>query len=103
MQGGLFARCYSGWRASCKNGRTARELRTAQEIQAEVSRLIHEGRGSRPGRDRVEVPLPVLRPVDGTGLNWWMSGFGNALGFEEDIRAAIASVGKHWNLAPPDA
>jgi len=40
--------------------------------------------------------------VDGTGLNWWMSGFGNALGFEEDIRQAIASVGKHWNLAQPE-
>jgi len=81
----------------------ARELRSAQEIQAEVSRLIHEGRGSRPGRDRVQVPLPVLRPVDGTGLNWSMSGFGNAIGFEKDIRSAVMAVGKRWNLAPPGA
>ena len=77
----------------------ARQERTAQEIQAEVSRLIHERRAVRDARARVEVPLPVvLRPIDGTGLNWWMSGFGNALGYEEDIREAITEVGKRWNL-----
>jgi len=76
----------------------AREERTAQEIQAEVSRLIHDRRAVRDARVRVEVPLPMLRSVDGTGLNWWMSGFGNALGYEEDIRHAITEVGKRWNL-----
>ena len=76
----------------------AREERSAQQIQAEVSRLIHARQAVRDARARIEVPLPTLRPVDGTGLNWWMSGFGNALGYEEDIRQAIVEVGKRWNL-----
>jgi hypothetical protein len=87
-------------RPVCKNAPMAREERTAQEIQAEVSRLIHEGRALRDARTRVEVPTPVPRPADGTGLNWWMSGFGNALGYEEAIRVAITEVGKRWNLKP---
>ena len=78
----------------------AREERSAQEIQAEVGRLIHECRAVRDARVRIHVPMPTVRPVDGTGLNWWMSGFGNALGYEEDIRVAIAEVGRRWNLAP---
>jgi hypothetical protein len=79
-----------------------RELHSAQEIQAEVRRLIQERRVARSDRDRVEVPLPMPRPVDGTGLNWWMSGFGNALGFERDIREAIKAVGQRWNLVESD-
>jgi hypothetical protein len=56
-----------------------RETRSAQEIQAEVHRLIHESREVRADGASVDVPLPVVRPVDGTGLNWWMSVFGNAM------------------------
>jgi hypothetical protein len=45
------------------------------------------------------VPLPSPQRADGTGLNWWMSGFGNAFGFEAVTAAAISNVGKRWNLA----
>jgi len=75
-----------------------REFRTAQEIQAEVHRLIHEHRDVRADRTSIGVPLPVLRPIDGTGLNWWMSMFGNAVGYQQVIGAAVTEVGKRWNL-----
>lgn len=72
---------------------------SAHDIQAEVARRIHQLPGVRAASALIEVPLPELRPMDGTGLNWWMSGFGNALGFEEDIRMVVAEVAEHWNLA----
>ncbi len=76
----------------------SRETRSAQEIQAEVHRLIHEHRDVRADGAQVGVPLPVLRPVDGTGLNWWMSVFANAVGYQRVIGDAVAEVGKRWNL-----
>jgi hypothetical protein len=76
----------------------AREPRSAQEIQAEVHRLIHETREVRADRASVDVPLPVARPADGTGLNWWMSSFGNAMGYQRLIGSVVAEVGKRWNL-----
>ena len=71
---------------------------SAEDIQAEVSRLIHAHRHVRASAAVIDVPLPVLQRADGTGLNWWMSGFGNAFGFEEVLSAAVVDVGKRWNL-----
>jgi hypothetical protein len=75
-----------------------RALQSAEDIQAEVRRLIHEHRDVRSSAAVIDVPLPVLQRADGTGLNWWMSGFGNAFGFTEVIGAAVINVGKRWNL-----
>ena len=77
----------------------SKEHRSAEEIQAEVFRRIHQLAAVRAAGAHIEVPLPELRPPDGTGLNWRMSGFGNALGFKEDIRDVVAGLAKHWNLA----
>ncbi len=77
----------------------AKEQRSAQEIQAEVRRRLHQLPAVRAASARIEVPVPESRPVDGTGLNWWMSGFGHAIGFEDDIRMVVAEVAKIWNLA----
>jgi len=77
----------------------AKEQRSAQEIQAEVCRRLHQLPAVRAASARIEVPVPECRPVDGTGLNWWMSGFGHAIGFEDDIRMVVAEVAKLWNLA----
>ncbi len=71
---------------------------SAEEIQAEVTRLIHEHRDVRASGAVVKVPLPTPKRADGTGLNWWMTGFGNAFGFQEVIGSAVAMVGKRWNL-----
>lgn len=68
-------------------------------MQAEVFRRIHQLAAVRAAGAPIEVALPELRPSDGTGLNWRMSGFGNALGFKEDIRNVVADLAKHWNLA----
>ncbi len=75
-----------------------RTLQSAQEIRAEVSRLIHDHRDVRATGAVIEVPLPTPQRADGTGLNWWMTGFGNAFGFQEVIGSAVATVGKRWNL-----
>jgi len=77
----------------------AKEQLSAQDIQAEVARRIHQLPGVRAASARIQVPLPESRPMDGTGLNWRMSGFGNALGFEDEIRMVVAEVAEHWNLA----
>lgn len=76
----------------------AREDHSAQEIQAEVSRRIQKCPAVRDSGALVQVPIPDLRSADGTGLNWWMSGFGNALGFEEEIRVVLTEVAQQWNL-----
>ena len=75
-----------------------RALHSAEDIQAEVHRLIHEHRHVRASAAVIGVPLPSLQRADGTGLNWWMSGFGNAFGFEEITASAVSYVGKQWNL-----
>lgn len=75
-----------------------RVLHPAEDIQAEVARLIHEHRDVRASAAVIAVPLPSPQRADGTGLNWWMSGFGNAFGFEAVTAAAISNVGKRWNL-----
>jgi hypothetical protein len=75
-----------------------RALHSAEDIRAEVARLIHEHRDVRASGAVVAVPLPSPQRADGTGLNWWMSGFGNAFGFEAVTAAAVSDVGKRWNL-----
>ncbi len=76
-----------------------RETRSAQEIQAEVHRIIHASREVRADGASVRVPLPTAIPMDGTGLNWWMTSFGNAVGYQHVIGEAVSTVGKRWNLA----
>jgi len=77
----------------------SRSLHTSEEIQAEVRRLIHAHRDVRSSATIIDVPLPTLQRADGTGLNWWMTGFGNAIGFEAVTAAAVNEVGKRWNLS----
>ncbi len=74
------------------------EQRSAEDIQAEVFCRIHQLGAVRAGGAHIGVPLPESRSP-GTGLNWRMSGFGNALGFKEDICDILADLAKHWNLA----
>ena len=75
-----------------------RVLHSAEDIQVEVARLIHEHRDVRASGAIITVPLPSPQRADGTGLNWWMTGFGNAVGFEEVAASAVSNVGKRWNL-----
>lgn len=75
-----------------------RTLHSAEEVRAEVIRLVHEHRDVRASGAVIQVPLPTPQRADGTGLNWWMSGFGNAFGFQEVIGSAVSAIGKRWNL-----
>ena len=60
--------------------------------------MVNEHRDVRASNAVVEVPQPTPQRADGTGLNWRMSGFGNAFGFQEIINAVVSNVGKRWNL-----
>jgi hypothetical protein len=75
-----------------------RVFHSAEDIQAEVARLVHQHRDVRASATVIAVPLPSPQRADGTGLNWWMSGFGNAFGFEQITASAVSNVGKRWNL-----
>lgn len=76
-----------------------REPRSAQEIQAEVSRLIHASRDVADARATVDVPLPARLPEAGPGdCNWSMDYFGNAIPFMAAVESAVADVASRWNL-----
>lgn len=79
----------------------ARESKSAQEIQAEVSRLIHEGKEVREDGTKIKVPLPIpLAPgvVEPHGSNWTMHTFGNAGGYEGWVLHVLYKVQSMWNL-----
>jgi len=77
----------------------SREVRSAQEIQAEVGRLIDvasSGGRSNPG---ITVPLPERLPEAGAGkCNWDMTYFGHAVPHPEAVEAAIIDVKARWNM-----
>lgn len=76
-----------------------RELKSTEEIQKEVSRLIHENREVREDQSTVGVPLPtMLREPDNDGCNWVMSIFRNPVGYEGLIGSVVMNVKKRWNV-----
>ena len=76
-----------------------REVRSAQEIQAEVRRLIEaesSGGRSNPG---ITVPLPERLPeADAGQCNWDMTYFGHAVLHPEAVEAAVGDVKARWNM-----
>jgi len=76
----------------------SRALHSAQEIRAEVTRLVREHRDVRASGTVIQAPLPTPQRADGTGLNRWMSACGNAFGFPEVVSLAVTTVGMRWNL-----
>lgn len=77
----------------------SRELRSAEEIQAEVHRLIHkedDGESDNPG---ITVPLPErLAEAGADECNWEMTYFGYAIPSPEAVEAALGEVKARWNL-----
>lgn len=76
----------------------SREPKTAEEIQAEVRRLIRKEAdgGNNPG---ITVPLPERLVEAGAGeCNWDMTYFGHAIPDPEAIEAAMEDVKARWNL-----
>ena len=80
----------------------AREVHSAEEIRAEVHRLIHQGQDVRD--DGAEIGVPPPQPYgegvrEPNGSNWYMDTFGNAQGYEGWIRHVVFSVQSRWDLA----
>lgn len=78
----------------------SRQERTAQEIQDEVSRLIHEVQEVREDNATIRVPKPMpLRGTDAAGCNWTMMTFGgDASSYLRAIHGAVGTVMAKWNL-----
>lgn len=77
-----------------------RQLKTADEIQAEVSRLIHESEVVRDDGEEVHVPQPRLQQpgLAMNDCNWTMRSFGNASAYPSIVAHALATVQAKWNL-----
>ena len=77
-----------------------RMLKTADEIQAEVSRLIQESDVVKSDGEHVHVSRPVLLPpcAEQDGCNWTMRTFGNASAYQPEVAQALAAVRAKWNL-----
>ncbi|AET90384.1 hypothetical protein BYI23_A025460 [Burkholderia sp. YI23] len=48
---------------------------------------------------KIRVPRRQLQEADGTGCNWNMSHFANAVGFECDIERVLKAVRAEYNLS----
>ena len=76
-----------------------RELKTAAEIQAEVSRLIYEMDLVREDDAQIRVPLPIGTFGDPSGCNWTMMTFGGDAGsYLQGIERCVREVQQRWNL-----
>lgn len=77
-----------------------RVLRTSDEIQAEVSRLIQADAIVTDDGEEVHVPRPRLRPSGAAedACNWTMRSFGNASAYESAVAGALAEVQARWDL-----
>jgi hypothetical protein len=77
-----------------------RQLKTADEIQAEVSRLIQDSEVVRDDGEEVHVPRPRAQPpgAELNGCNWTMRSFGNASAYQSIVAHALATVQAKWNL-----
>jgi hypothetical protein len=77
-----------------------RETRTAEEIQAEVHRVLHSIPEVRDDGQVITVPAPMLLAApDEDGCNWYMEFFGNAGGHGQACAVAMNQVRARWNLA----
>lgn len=74
-----------------------REQHTAEEIRAEVARLMREH-----GATRTEVPLPEPMEPDPDGTNWTLWRIEVADGEQRAHVLAVADVMRRWNLHAAD-
>jgi hypothetical protein len=76
-----------------------RQIRSAEDIQAEVRRLI--ARAASQGHDNpgITVPLPErIAEARADECNWDMTWFGHAVPDPEAVKEAIDDVKARWNL-----
>ena len=76
-----------------------RQANNAQDIQAEVRRLIEAASSEGHENPGITVPLPERLPEAGADeCNWDMTYFGHALPHPEAVESAIADVKARWNM-----
>ncbi len=77
-----------------------RQLKTADEIHAEVWRLVHIDAEVIEDGEEVHVPWPKPQPpgAEVDGCNWTMRSFGNASAYRAAVSRALAAVQAKWNL-----
>ena len=81
-------------------GAASAELKTTEEIQAEVSRLIQADPVVMDDGEDVHVPRPRPQAPGAQvgGCNWTMRSFGNASAYRDVVARALATVQAKWNL-----
>jgi len=76
-----------------------RELKTADEIRAEIERLVNANREVREDRERIEIPAPTpLREPDRNGCNWTMAAYRGSPTYLGLVELAVAAMQLRWNL-----
>jgi hypothetical protein len=78
-----------------------RQFKTAEEIQAEVDRLIHQGDEVKEDKVKITVPLPTPLAegvTEENGSNWTMDYFRNCKGYEGWVLHVVSNVQSKWSL-----
>lgn len=75
-----------------------RELRSAAEIQQEVSRHVAAVPAIAAAKSFIVVPLPRLTNDDPSGCNWTMTFGGAAVRYAEEIEGCLLQVQAKFNV-----
>ena len=76
-----------------------RELKSADEIQAEIERLVNANREVREDGESIRISAPTpLREPDRNGCNWAMDNYRGSPTYRPLVELTIASVQLRWNL-----
>lgn len=77
-----------------------RELKTADQIQAEIEYLVNANREVREDQERrihISAPTP-LRDPDGNGCNWTIDTYRGSPTYLGLVELTVAAVQLRWNL-----
>ena len=76
-----------------------RELKSAEEIRAEIIRLVGDGILAKGGSNTTDVGHPMRHPQpDQNGCNWYISYFVKAGDHLAEVGSALSNVKGRWNL-----
>ena len=79
-----------------------RKTLNASQLQDEVSRRIHAIHEIVEDGVKIRVPRPQKQEPDGSGCNWTMKHFGNAIGYERYVEDVLKAVRAQYNLSDSD-
>jgi hypothetical protein len=76
-----------------------RELKNADEIRAEVERLVNANAEVRDDGEHVQMAVPVeLRQPDSDGCNWTIDKYRGSPTYRSLVELTVAQVQRRWNL-----